>query len=790
MTDRRSDGKDKTRSEEPPLAPPTFQAKDLPPRTAPRNAITTTTATNLSSSITPTSTTTTTNTSSPHHQRISSRLASKLSAAASNAASKFEQSLRPKLPTQTTAKIATPSLSSSSSKMFCSPVLSCVDDVQSIVLSDVEGFLDRSTHNEVTDADLREWVENVAFSQRPGVSGRERDVDWATILTNKVLDRLCHHVNERISSLDLRSGAVGPSSSLSSSSKSDHEPFFLFLQRVSLATMRPNPCANVPELRDAGRTTLRKTFFVDNVLSRSILLFLKAACDDADHGDAEEHRPSEPPRLYHIPPTTKPSPFETSIWSCASLIVVALSFLGDPVSVCRVKSINRFCQRIVQENEHRIMRDAVRVGGLRRHTRPRFWTWVTINRCARRCWRLPPKVNTLRLADLPEGEELPVVNEDKGNCNPARMLMEEFRVLERIGRESKWAYLIERDVLRSFGNLPPHKANSQNNRDSIIRVLVMWGRNKLLRARNANSNSFLKNAATKITTTTSTPKRNEAAVTAKVRRFNSNKASDVCDDEHVENDQPTGTIDDSDNDDDKNDDTKLALNGNDLSSEDKIMMQGKLRNILHALAASFPDIGYCQGMDYVVIHLLRVVGDEEKGRESRCARKRKDITNVEETVFEMMNVLMTRYNLRHMYMPHLRCLKRCCRMFERLIKLKLPVLADHFEHHDMNIGIFALGWFQTLFVYLPSMPSRTVSHIWDIWLVERSFKIFFRVGVAILFLSQPILLNYETEGMILYLNTLPDSNLLSPDILIACAMEIKVTNKLLMELESDCASGD
>ena len=151
----------------------------------------------------------------------------------------------------------------------------------------------------------------------------------------------------------------------------------------------------------------------------------------------------------------------------------------------------------------------------------------------------------------------------------------------------------------------------------------------------------------------------------------------------------------------------------------------------------------------------------------------------------MMDILLTKYNLGHFYWPELRCLKTCCRVFEKLIQIKLPVLADHFEHHELNVGLFALGWFQTLFLYLPSMPTATVCHMWDIWLVERSFKIFFRVATAILFLSQPILLNHELEGMMSYLNTFPDATLLSPDILIACALQIKVTNRMLMELEQE-----
>ena len=78
----------------------------------------------------------------------------------------------------------------------------------------------------------------------------------------------------------------------------------------------------------------------------------------------------------------------------------------------------------------------------------------------------------------------------------------------------------------------------------------------------------------------------------------------------------------------------------------------------------------------------------------------KECRVMEETVFHVMDSFFLYYNLRHMYWPELRCLKRCCKVFEILVVKTLPVLADHFEHHELNIGFFALGWFQTLFLYL------------------------------------------------------------------------------------------
>ena len=106
------------------------------------------------------------------------------------------------------------------------------------------------------------------------------------------------------------------------------------------------------------------------------------------------------------------------------------------------------------------------------------------------------------------------------------------------------------------------------------------------------------------------------------------------------------------------------------------------------------------GMDYVVAHLLRVLQETiewnaPKDRLPSCiksAQTWKENQNVplhetevvEEAVFHVMHKFLTTYNLRHMYWRELRCLKTCCRVFAMLIEKKLPVLADHFNHHDLN----------------------------------------------------------------------------------------------------------
>lgn len=501
--------------------------------------------------------------------------------------------------------------------------------------------------------------------------------------------------------------------------------------------------------------------------------------------------------VRNVVPESHPSPFEASILEVPRIVAAVLSFLGDPVAVCQMKTVNTSCRRIIAENEHVLMQDAVRVGGIDPSLRPAFWMWIALEK-----------------SDLS-------IRENKFTGR------EELMQIQKGAEDGKWHHVIKRDVERSFGNMPPHKSGAKCRTDSIVTALVTWGQNRIMKRGVKGGGEPVptpevgrdkkQKARTKSTNISSPPwdRKDKSNDVASVRSETSDSPGDTVSNWSAVSPKGSfvGSVNDSEAFQDKHDmdDEEIALCGNSLSPDAKVDLQKKLSFILHSLAAAYEDIGYCQGMDYVVAHLLRNLQDTIRWKAANKTLPsiistassvetvvpvdaenieaiNKDIDFnlvVEETVIRMMDTFFVNYNLRHMYWPELRCLKTCCRVFERLIQLKLPVLADHFEHHDLNIGLFALGWFQTLFLYLPSMPSATVCHMWDIWLVERSFKIFFRVGTAILFLSQPILLNHELEGMMTYLNTIPDATLLRPDILIPCALNIKVTNRMLQELEDE-----
>lgn len=488
----------------------------------------------------------------------------------------------------------------------------------------------------------------------------------------------------------------------------------------------------------------------------------KAVLRDTLFVSANVETPS--PRTI-FPPDEYPSPFELTVSRNASVLSKILEFLGDPVAVSRMKMVNKACNEYVGQNEYRLMRDAVRLGDMSMNVRPYFWLWVILDK----------SFNADSL--------------DAGYLNS----------LEQKGRDGKWSHVIERDVSRSFGNLPPHKTGARLRTDSIVRALATWGRCRILKRGVKGDGQAGEPVSLDHSTTSDMSPTDTVSDWGGVQPVGSFTSMD--DSVHSPKD---GAAKRKMSEKGEPLDGEFALSGNSLTEEVKVDLQRKLGCILHAMAASHEDVGYCQGMDYVVAHLLRILQDTIRWK--AVVKLNRPLTPVpkydqetlselylqidktqvvEETCFQVMECFFTKYNLSHFYFPELRCLKTCCRVFEKLIQQKLPVLADHFEHHELNVGLFALGWFQTLFLYLPSMPSATVCHMWDIWLVERSYKIFYRVGTAILFLSQPILLNHELEGMMGYLNTFPDATLLSPDILIACALQIKVTNEMLMDLERE-----
>ena len=228
--------------------------------------------------------------------------------------------------------------------------------------------------------------------------------------------------------------------------------------------------------------------------------------------------PMELERIHYNIPRNQisPSPFELAIIHLPSIITMALTFLGDPAAVCHMKRVNRFCYKAITENEHVLMKDAVRLGGLKTTLRPAFWMWITLEKCQR---TITSQVDhhhhhhhTLGHEghlDISEYENYANIGKDgkwsvridsdvaqevyfltENECEVSlkksfrwvtSRSTRDFQTLSKCGEDSKWQAIIERDVRRAFGNMPPHKSGAKFKADSIVKALVTWGRNRFIK---------------------------------------------------------------------------------------------------------------------------------------------------------------------------------------------------------------------------------------------------------------------------------------------------------------------
>jgi hypothetical protein len=181
---------------------------------------------------------------------------------------------------------------------------------------------------------------------------------------------------------------------------------------------------------------------------------------------------------------------------------------------------------------------------------------------------------------------------------------DDFSLLEQIGREGKWQSVIARDVVRAFGTLPPHKTEGNRKRDSVVLALAKLRRGS---SHGKNSNSSSGGGTPRSALSCISPSSGVADQSSQdesLRRILEHSELsgisrppgdvDVNDDDGCQNEFNDGEEDElSSNDSMTIPDSELVLSGV-HAQECKEEMQNQLSAILHALAAAYDEVGYCQ----------------------------------------------------------------------------------------------------------------------------------------------------------------------------------------------------
>ncbi|KAF8516735.1 RabGAP/TBC [Hysterangium stoloniferum] len=156
--------------------------------------------------------------------------------------------------------------------------------------------------------------------------------------------------------------------------------------------------------------------------------------------------------------------------------------------------------------------------------------------------------------------------------------------------------------------------------------------------------------------------------------------------------------------------------------------QENLFNVLKAYSLYDPDVGYCQGLPFVVAVLLLNMPDEE--------------------AFCLLVRLMATYGLRGHFLPEMPALQLRLFQFDRLVEEILPVLHVHFLRQGVKSSMFCSQWFLTMFSY--RFPLDVVFRIYDNVLAT-GIEAIFGFSLALLHRNEDVLLKLKFDDILVHL---------------------------------------
>lgn len=158
--------------------------------------------------------------------------------------------------------------------------------------------------------------------------------------------------------------------------------------------------------------------------------------------------------------------------------------------------------------------------------------------------------------------------------------------------------------------------------------------------------------------------------------------------------------------------------------------QENLFNVLKAYSIYDPQVGYCQGLPFVVAILLLNMPDEE--------------------AFCLLVRLMYSYDLRGHFLPEMPKLQLRLFQFDRIVEELLPVLHVHFLREGVKSSMYCSQWFLTLFSY--RLPLEIVFRIFDNCLAS-GIEAIFGFALALLQKNEAKLLSMKFDELVAFLNT-------------------------------------
>ena len=158
----------------------------------------------------------------------------------------------------------------------------------------------------------------------------------------------------------------------------------------------------------------------------------------------------------------------------------------------------------------------------------------------------------------------------------------------------------------------------------------------------------------------------------------------------------------------------------------------QLKRILLSFAKLHPEIGYCQSFGKIAAFLSLVLNEKD--------------------AFRLFEHAITKLMPKGYYVSPMTASRRDQFVLKALVKLKLPILANHLEDLDVDLESITFNWFHSLFAGCFSLNVMLM--FWDSFLLEGR-KILFRVSYAMLsYLQEDLISLQDSTDVLLFLSHL------------------------------------
>jgi len=143
----------------------------------------------------------------------------------------------------------------------------------------------------------------------------------------------------------------------------------------------------------------------------------------------------------------------------------------------------------------------------------------------------------------------------------------------------------------------------------------------------------------------------------------------------------------------------------------------------------------------------------------------------------------TKYQMDNLWRPSMPAINLRFYQMERLVKINLPRLSQHFEQNDIiNASMYqASQWFITIFL-ATEMKFGVITRVWDIYLNE-GLKTIFRMGLGFLKYFEKQLLKSNMEEMLELFRS--GAAQLEPEEYIKVCFATRITHAQLAAFEKD-----